>query len=59
VRAIIFLKWERIEPLGEWFAERLAEVAKREGSVLAANVAVPRALHGDQKRPRPALSKPG
>jgi predicted amidophosphoribosyltransferase len=35
------LKWERIAPLGEWFAERLAEVAKREGSPLAADVVVP------------------
>jgi len=52
VRAIIFLKWERIEPLGSWFAERLAEVAKREGSALAADIVVPVPLHRDRERQR-------
>lgn len=30
VRAILLLKWERMEPLGEWFAGRLAEMVRRE-----------------------------
>ncbi len=41
VRAILLLKWERIEPLGVWFAERLAEVANRKIGLLAADVVVP------------------
>ena len=32
VRAILLLKFEQIEPLGAWFAERLAEIVKGEGS---------------------------
>jgi predicted amidophosphoribosyltransferase len=38
VRAILLLKWERMEPLGEWFAERLAEVVLPEGGLFAADV---------------------
>jgi hypothetical protein len=52
VRPIIFLKWERIEPLGEWFAARQAEVVKREGAALAVGVAVPVPLRRErQQRP--------
>src|SRR5580704_18243534 len=35
VRAIILLKWERMEPLGDWFAGRLAEMIQREAALLA------------------------
>jgi predicted amidophosphoribosyltransferase len=35
-RAILLLKWERIEPLAAWFAARLAEMVIREGAALAA-----------------------
>ena len=52
VRAIILLKWERIEPLGAWFAERLAEMVEREGEALAADVVVPVPLHRDRERQR-------
>ncbi|MGC1482441.1 MAG: ComF family protein [Candidatus Acidiferrum sp.] len=52
VRAILLLKWERIEPLGRWFAERLAEIAKREGETLAADIVVPVPLHRDRERER-------
>src|SRR5216684_6968598 len=34
VRAILLLKFEQIEPLGAWFAERLAEVVGAEGDRL-------------------------
>src|ERR1700680_2887273 len=30
VRAILLLKWERMEPLGAWFAHRLAALARIE-----------------------------
>jgi predicted amidophosphoribosyltransferase len=40
VRAILLLKFEQIEPLGAWFAERLAELVKAEGEALAADVVV-------------------
>jgi len=50
VRAIVLLKFERIEPLGRWFAGRLAEVARREG--LAVDVVVPVPLHRQRERER-------
>ena len=52
VRAILLLKWERMEPLGEWFAERLAEMVRREAGVLTADVVVPVPLHRDRERQR-------
>ena len=52
VRAILLLKFERIGPLGAWFAERLAEIARREGGSLAADVVVPVPLHRDRERDR-------
>jgi competence protein ComFC len=50
VRAILLLKFERMEPLGAWFAERLAGVVKVEG--LVADVVVPVPLHRDRERER-------
>jgi competence protein ComFC len=50
VRAIVLLKFERVEPLGRWFAGRLAEVARREA--LAADVVVPVPLHRQRERER-------
>ena len=41
VRAILLLKFEQIEPLGTWFADRLAEVVNSEGEWLAADGVVP------------------
>jgi competence protein ComFC len=52
VRAILLLKWERMEPLGEWFAESLAEIVRREAGVLTADVVVPVPLHRDRERQR-------
>jgi competence protein ComFC len=52
VRAIILLKWERMEPLGDWFAGRLAEMVQREAALLAADVVVPVPLHQDRERQR-------
>jgi ComF family protein len=50
VRAIILLKFERIEPLAGWFAKRLAELARAEG--LEADVVVPVPLHRERMRER-------
>ena len=52
VRAIVTLKFERIEPLGAWFAERLAEVVRREPEALAADIVVPVPLHRQRERER-------
>jgi competence protein ComFC len=63
VRAILLLKFEQIEPLGAWFAERLAELLKTEGEAMAADVVVPVPLHRVRERERgynqaALLSKP-
>jgi ComF family protein len=63
VRAILLLKFERMEPLGAWFADRLAEVVAKEKERLAADVVVPVPLHRDRERERgynqaEMLSKP-
>ena len=50
VRAIVLLKFERIEPLGRWFAGRLAEVARCDS--LAADVVVPVPLHRQREKER-------
>lgn len=52
VRAIILLKYEAIEPLGRWFAQRLAEVVRREPEALAGDVVVPVPLHRARQRER-------
>jgi competence protein ComFC len=51
VRAIIMLKFERMEPLGAWFGGRLAEVCKNEDS-FAADILVPVPLHRQRERER-------
>jgi ComF family protein len=63
VRAILLLKFEQIEPLGEWFAKRLAELVNSEGEAMAADVVVPVPLHRERERERgynqaALLSKP-
>ena len=52
VRAVLLLKFERIEPLGAWFAEKLAEIVEREGELLRADVVVPVPLHRVRERER-------
>jgi predicted amidophosphoribosyltransferase len=63
VRAILLLKFEQIEPLGAWFAERLAEVVNSETDRRAADAVVPVPLHRERERERgynqaALLSKP-
>ena len=52
VRAILLLKFERIEPLGVWFAQRLAELVQIEAEKLGADVVVPVPLHRQRERER-------
>jgi competence protein ComFC len=52
VRAILLLKFEDMEPLGAWFAERLAEMVRREPKALEADVVVPVPLHRDREKER-------
>src|SRR5256885_5176500 len=52
VRAILLVKFEQIEPLGAWFAERLAEVVSSERARFAADVVVPVPLHRQRQRER-------
>src|SRR5438309_6701310 len=52
-----------MEPLGAWFADRLAEVVNSEANRLAADVVVPVHLHRERERERgynqaALLSKP-
>src|SRR5260370_5899107 len=63
VRAILLLKFEQVEPLGAWFAERLTELVKTEGDKMAADVVVPVPLHRERENERrdnqaALLSKP-
>jgi len=50
VRAIMLLKFERMEPLGRWFAERLIEVVRREA--IGVDIVVPVPLHRQRQRER-------
>ncbi len=52
VRAIVLLKFEELAPLGRWFGERLAELTRRGGEDLIADVVVPVPLHRDRQRER-------
>ena len=52
VRAILLLKFDQIEPLGRWFAERLAEAMSKEGGRFAADVVVPVPLNRQRERER-------
>jgi predicted amidophosphoribosyltransferase len=50
VRAILLLKFERIEPLGAWFSERLAEIVNADSGQLSADVVVPVPLHREREK---------
>jgi predicted amidophosphoribosyltransferase len=52
VCAILFLKYERIERLGAWFAERLAEIVRKEKERMGADIVVPVPLHRQRARER-------
>ena len=46
------LKYERVEPLGRWFAKRVAQVVRKEQDRLAADLVVPVPLHYQRARKR-------
>ncbi len=50
--AILLLKHEQIEPLGAWFANRLAELVQNEAERLGADIIVPVPLHQQRARER-------
>src|SRR5580704_19056376 len=50
VRAILLLKYERVEPLGAWFAKRLAELINSEPGLLNADVMSPSPCIASDKR---------
>ena len=52
VRAILLLKHEEVAPIGVWFAERLAEMVRRDPELIAADVVVPVPLHPARLRER-------
>jgi ComF family protein len=47
----MLLKFERVEPLGRWFGERLLEVAAR-GEGISADIVVPVPLHRQRQHER-------
>ena len=51
-RAIVLMKYERIEPLGAWFAKRLLVTARRIPSPYSADVIVPVPLHRERQKER-------
>ncbi len=51
-RAIVLIKYERIEPLGSFFAAPLLELVRIEPRLLAADVVVPVPLHRQSRRDR-------
>lgn len=52
VAAVLMLKYQRVESLGKWFAERLAEVVRQQGDSFAADVVVPVPLHRNRQKAR-------
>jgi predicted amidophosphoribosyltransferase len=52
VRAIVLLKFEEMDPLAEWFAQRLAEVVRQHATELQADLVVPVPLHRVRRRER-------
>ena len=51
-RAIVMLKFERIEPLGEWFARQLEAIVLANEACLEADVVVPVPLHRNRQKER-------
>jgi ComF family protein len=51
-RAIVLMKYERIEPLGAWFAKRLIEAERKLPAEFAADLVVPVPLHRGRQKER-------
>jgi ComF family protein len=52
VRAIVLLKFEEMNPLADWFADRLAEVVRHCGDALKVDLVVPVPLHRIRQQER-------
>ncbi len=52
VRAIVRLRFEEMDPLADWFADRLAQVVQQASPELLADVVVPVPLHKDRHQER-------
>ena len=52
VRAIVLLKFEEMDPLADWFADRLVDVVRQSALELGTDVVVPVPLHNDRHRER-------
>lgn len=50
--AVLLLKYQELTRLGDWFAERLAEMVMRAPGDWSADVVVPVPLHADRRRER-------
>jgi competence protein ComFC len=50
--ALLILKYQRMEPLAKWFAERLAERVRKEGEAYEVDLVVPVPLHQNRERER-------
>ena len=50
--AIMLWKFEKMEPVADWFPHRLADVVGENGKVLEADVVVPVPLHKIERRER-------
>ncbi len=51
-RAIVLLKYNKVLPLGGWFASRLQEVLAHDPEMFAADVIVPVPVHASRLRER-------
>jgi competence protein ComFC len=51
-RAIVLMKYEKIEPLGTWFAKQLDELLRTEAKRLEADIVVPVPLHRQREKER-------
>ena len=52
VRAVLLLKFEELEPLADWFADRLAELVRQNPSISQADLVVPVPLHKQRRNER-------
>ena len=52
VRALLMLKYQRIEPLARWFAARMAKLVRGGGEAFEADIVVPVPLHRSRERVR-------
>jgi ComF family protein len=52
VNAVLMLKYRQMEPLGNWFGTRLAELVQKQGEAYAADLVVPVPLHRERLKER-------